>query len=151
MADQTQSSIVIDASPAVIMAVIADLTSYPDWSDGIKEVTVLAVFEDDNRPADARFNLASGAIKDIYELEYDWDGDQKVSWTLTKGDMLTAMDGVYELTDNGNGTTTVDYRLSVDVKIPMIGMIKRKAEKVIVDTALKGLKKRVESGPADPA
>jgi len=27
----------------------------------------------------------------------------------------------------------------------MIGMIKRKAEKVIVDTALKGLKKRVES------
>lgn len=151
MADQTQSSIVIDASPAAIMAVIADLTSYPDWSDGIKEVTVLAVFEDDNRPADARFNLASGAIKDIYELEYDWDGDHQVSWTLTKGDMLTAMDGVYELTDNGNGTTTVDYRLSVDVKIPMIGMIKRKAEKVIVDTALKGLKKRVESGPADPA
>ena len=133
------------------MTVIADLKSYPDWSDGIKEVTVLAVFEDDNRPADARFNLASGAIKDIYELEYDWDGDHKVSWTLTKGDMLTAMDGVYELTDNGNGTTTVDYRLSVDVKIPMIGMIKRKAEKVIVDTALKGLKKRVESGPADPA
>ena len=151
MADQTQSSIVIDASPAAIMTVIADLKSYPDWSDGIKEVTVLAVFEDDNRPADARFNLASGAIKDIYELEYDWDGDHKVSWTLTKGDMLTAMDGVYELTDNGNGTTTVDYRLSVDVKIPMIGMINRKAEKVIVDTALKGLKKRVESGPADPA
>ena len=43
------------------------------------------------------------------------------------------------------------YRLAVDVKIPMIGMIKRKAEKVIVDTALKGLKKRVESLPTDPA
>jgi hypothetical protein len=28
----------------------------------------------------------------------------------------------------------------------MLGMIKRKAEKVIVDTALKGLKERVESG-----
>jgi ribosome-associated toxin RatA of RatAB toxin-antitoxin module len=151
MADQTHSSIVINASPAAIMAVIADLKAYPDWSDGINEVTVLAVFEDDNRPADARFSLVSGAIKDDYELEYDWDGDTKVSWTLTKGDMLTAMDGVYELADNGDGTTTVDYRLSVDVKIPMIGMIKRKAEKVIVDTALKGLKKRVESGPADPA
>ena len=49
-------------------------------------------------------------------------------------------------TDNGNGTTTVEYRLAVDVKIPMIGMLKRKAEKVIVETALKGLKKRVESG-----
>jgi hypothetical protein len=59
--------------------------------------------------------------------------------------MLTAMDGAYELTDNHDGTTTVNYRLAVDIKIPMIGMIKRKAEKVIVDTALKGLKKRVES------
>ena len=144
MADLTESSIVINASPAAIMDVIADLAAYPEWSDGIKEVTVLALYEDDNRPADARFNLASGAIKDIYELEYDWDGDAKVSWTLTKGDMLTAMDGVYELVANGDGTTTVHYRLAVDVKIPMIGMIKRKAEKVIIDRALKGLKARVE-------
>ncbi len=145
MADQTESSIVINASPAAVMAVIADLPAYPEWSDGIKEVVVLTAFEDDNRPADARFRLDSGVIKDVYELEYDWDGDRRVTWTLTKGDMLTAMDGVYELADNGDGTTTVQYRLSVDVKIPMIGMIKRKAEKVIVDTALKGLKKRVES------
>jgi ribosome-associated toxin RatA of RatAB toxin-antitoxin module len=151
MADLTESSIVINASPAAIMDVIADLAAYPEWSDGIKEVTVLARYEDDNRPADARFNLSSGAIKDIYELEYDWDGDEKVSWTLTKGDMLTAMDGVYELVASADGSTTVHYRLAVDVKIPMIGMIKRKAEKVIVDTALKGLKKRVESLPSDPA
>jgi hypothetical protein len=68
-----------------------------------------------------------------------------------RGDMLTAMDGSYELIENGDGTTTVQYRLAVDIKIPMIGMIKRKAEKVIVDTALKGLKKRVESSTADPA
>ncbi len=147
MAEQTQSSIVINARPAAIMSVIADLPAYPQWSDGITEVVVLSVFEDDNRPADARFNLSSGAIKDVYELEYDWDDDRKVSWTLTKGDMLTAMDGSYELADNGDGSTTVNYRLAVDIKIPMIGMIKRKAEKVIVDTALKGLKKRVESLP----
>jgi hypothetical protein len=37
----------------------------------------------------------------------------------------------------------VHYRLSVDVRIPMIGMIKRKAERIIVDTALKGLRRRV--------
>lgn len=146
MADQTASSIVINAPADRIMAVIADLPAYPQWSDGIASVTVLSVYEDDNRPADARFVLDSGAIKDTYELEYDWTGDSSVSWTLTKGDMLTAMDGTYELAPNGDGTTTVHYRLSVDVKIPMIGMIKRKAEKVIVDTALKGLKKRVESG-----
>jgi hypothetical protein len=55
------------------------------------------------------------------------------------------MDGSYDLVDNGDGTTLVTYRLAVDVKFPMIGLMKRKAEKVIVDRALKGLKKRVES------
>ena len=146
MAEQTESSISISATPAQIMDVIADLPAYPQWSDGITAVTILSKYEDDDRPADARFSLASGPIKDTYELEYDWDGNRKVTWTLTTAEMLTAMDGEYELTDSGNGTTTVHYRLQVDVKIPMIGMLKRKAEKVIVDTALKGLKARVESG-----
>ncbi len=145
MAEQTTSEIVIDAPPAAIMEVIADLASYPEWSDGIEAVTVLSRYEDDNRPADARFTVRSGPINDTYELEYDWTGDSRVTWTLTKAEMLTAMDGEYELVPAPGGGTTVHYRLAVDVKIPMIGMIKRKAEKVIIDTALKGLKKRVES------
>lgn len=145
MGDKTEASIDIDAAPAAIMEVIADLAAYPDWSDGIASVEVLSVYEDDSRPADARFRLESGPIKDTYELEYDWDDNNSVSWTLIKAEMLTAMDGSYTLKDNGDGTTTVHYELAVDVKIPMIGMLKRKAERVIVDTALKGLKKRVES------
>jgi hypothetical protein len=54
------------------------------------------------------------------------------------------MDGSYELRSDGS-TTDVTYRLTVEVAIPMIGMLRRKAEKVVIDTALKGLKKRVES------
>ena len=45
----------------------------------------------------------------------------------------------------GDGSTEVTYRLALDVSIPLIGMIKRKGEKILIDTALKGLKKRVES------
>lgn len=143
MADQTESSISINAAPAEIMAVIADLPAYPSWSDGVREVEVLTEYED-GRPADARFRLESGPIKDTYELEYTWDNDTEVSWKLTSGQMLKSMVGSYHLADNGDGSTTVDYRLAVDINIPMIGLIKRKAERVIVDTALKGLKKRVE-------
>ena len=144
MADRTESSIVIQAPPSRIMAVIADLARYPEWSDGVKSVEILTEFED-GRPGDAHFVLEAGAIKDSYTLEYDWDADRSVSWKLTEGHMLKAMDGVYELTDNGDGSTTVLYQLTVDVTIPMIGLIRRKAEKVIVDTALRGLKERVES------
>lgn len=148
MADKTQSSITIAAPPAVVMDVIADLASYPEWSDGIASVEVLSVYEEDDRPADARFVLDSGVIKDTYELEYDWDGDASVAWKLTTAQMMTKLDGRYDLSANGDGTTDVRYTLEVDVKMPMIGMLKRKAEKTIVDTALKGLKARVESSPA---
>lgn len=44
----------------------------------------------------------------------------------------------------GSGTE-VTYELAVDLQIPMIGMLKRKAERKITDSALKDLKKRVES------
>ena len=140
MAEQTESSIDIEAPAATIMDVIADLPAYPQWSDGITEVTVLE--EKDGRPLRARFHLESGPIRDTYELLYDWDADRSVSWHLAKGEMLTAMDGTYLLDQSGD-VTTVHYRLAVDVRIPMIGMIKRKAERIIVDTALKGLRRGV--------
>ena len=37
------------------------------------------------------------------------------------------------------------YTLSVELVIGMLGMFKRKAEKIIMDTALTELSKRVES------
>jgi ribosome-associated toxin RatA of RatAB toxin-antitoxin module len=145
MADRTESSIVIEAPPARVMAVIADLERYPEWSDGVTSVEVLTRYED-GTPADARFVVDAGAIKDTYELEYDWDDDTSVTWHLTSGQMLKALDGSYRLDGGAEGPTTVTYQLSVDVSIPMIGLIKRKAEKVIIDTALRGLKERVEGG-----
>jgi hypothetical protein len=145
MADQTESSITIAAPVADVMSVIADFEAYPDWNDEVKLVEVLTVYEDTEQPAEVRFLLDAGAIKDDYVLEYEWVSDVELRWHLVKGDMLKAMDGVYRLAPAAGGTETeVSYRLAVDVKIPMIGMIKRKAEKVIIDRALKGLKVRVE-------
>jgi ribosome-associated toxin RatA of RatAB toxin-antitoxin module len=144
MAERTESSIVINAPADRVMDVIADVLAYPEWSEGVRSVEILTTYED-LRPADVVFVVDAGAIKDTYQLEYDWTADNRVvTWTLTSGEMLKAMDGAYRLTENGPAATTVVYQLAVDVSIPMIGMIRRKAEKVIVDTALKGLKERVE-------
>ena len=143
MADQTESSITIAAPPDQVMAVIADFEAYPDWNDEVKQVEILSVYEDTEQPAEVRFVLDAGAIKDDYVLEYDWDG--RARGALAPGPRrhaLGAMDGAYVLTPTATGTD-VSYRLAVDLRIPMIGMIKRKAEKVIVDPALKGLNARV--------
>jgi ribosome-associated toxin RatA of RatAB toxin-antitoxin module len=144
MSDQTTSSITIGASPAEVMAVIADLGAYPEWTASVKSVEVLTVYEDDGRPGEATFVLDAGAIKDTYTLSYEWDDDTEVRWSLVEANLLRALDGSYTLADNGDGTTDVTYQLTVELSIPMLGMMKRKAEKVIIDTALKGLKQRVE-------
>lgn len=136
----------IDAPSFKVLSVIADLASYPDWSQGISSVEILEAGED-SRPLRARFRIESGPIRDTYELAYSWRGDYGVSWQLTQGEVVTAMDGSYALTPTGD-STAVQYRLAVDVKIPMLGVIKRKAEQIIIDTALQGLKERVESGAA---
>jgi len=78
-------------------------------------------------------------------LDYTWAPDgRSVSWTLVKGQIQKAQDGSYRLAGRAD-STTVTYSLAVDLNIPMIGMLRRKAEKVIIDTALKGLKRRVEA------
>ncbi|MFC8361372.1 SRPBCC family protein [Streptomyces griseorubiginosus] len=145
MAEHTSSSITIDAAPADVMAVIADFARYPDWTGEVKQAEVLST-DASGRAEQVRLVMDAGAIKDDQVLGYTWTGENEVSWTLVKSQMLRQLDGSYVLKPVGAGSTEVTYLLTVDVKIPMLGMIKRKAEKVIIDRALAGLKKRVESG-----
>ena len=142
MADQASSSITIDAAPADVMAVISDFAAYPEWAGFIKTAEVLSTGAD-GRADKARFVVDAGVMKADYTLRYSYDGDSRVSWDLESGS-LKENTGSYTLEDKG-GSTHVTYQLTIDAGIPMLGMFKRKAEKVIMDTALKELKKRVES------
>ncbi|HWM00136.1 MAG TPA: SRPBCC family protein [Nocardioidaceae bacterium] len=143
MADESTQSIVVEAPPQDIMSVIADFPAYPEWANAMKKAEVL---EDgpDGRAAQVRFTLDAGPFKDVYTLRYDWaDDGLSVSWSLVKGQMQRAQNGQYLLTPAGD-KTTVTYTLSVQLAVPMIGLFRRKAEKMIMDIALKELKRRVE-------
>lgn len=142
MADQSTQSITVDAPPADVMAVIADFPSYPEWVAAAKSVEVVESGPD-GRAQRVRFVLDAGAIKDDYVLDYTWDGDSAVSWTLVSSQLMKRQEGSYTLSEAGGGTE-VTYAITIDTKMPLLGMMKRKAEKVILDTALKELKKRVE-------
>lgn len=148
MADSTRSSIVVNAPAGDVLDIIADLEAYPEW---IKEFTKVEILTEDGDgwPDTAAFSLDAGPIKDSYTLDYTWDIDEDgqgvASWKLLEASVLKAMDGSYTLTTTADGGTEVVYELTVDVKVPMLGMLKRKAEKVIVDSALRDLKKRAEA------
>ena len=140
VADRTSASIEIAAKPDEVMAVIADFEHYPDWVDSMKSAEVLSSVA--GKAKTVRMVLDHTLVKDSYVLAYEWK-PQAVSWKLIDGNLLKAMDGSYHLKANG-AKTTVTYALTVEINMPMIGMFKRKAEKTIIDGALKGLKKRVE-------
>jgi ribosome-associated toxin RatA of RatAB toxin-antitoxin module len=142
MADQSTQSIIVNAEPAAVMAVIADFAAYPQWAGSVKSAVVTADGPA-GRPEQVAFKIDAGAIRDEYELAYTWDGDREVSWNLVRGQMQKSQRGSYRLAPTPGGTE-VTYSLTVDLAIPMLGMLKRKAEKVIMDTALKELKKRAE-------
>jgi ribosome-associated toxin RatA of RatAB toxin-antitoxin module len=143
MAEQTTSSILVAAEPHEVMDVIADFGSYPRWARGVESATVRRTYAD-GRAEEVDFVLDAAPIRDEYTLRYSWDGATQVTWTLLRARMLKSMEGAYVLRPR-TGSTEVTYRLAVDLTIPIIGMLKRKGERVIIDAALKGLKQRVES------
>jgi hypothetical protein len=150
MPDESTQSIVIDASPAAIMGVIADFENYPSWADAVKRARVTAPGEPGSRARRVAFELDAGVLRDQYELEYTW-GETRVSWILVNGQMMRGQHGSYILEAMGPDQTLVTYSLTVDLIIPMLGMLRRKAERVVMDTALKQLKRRVEAQSARPA
>lgn len=144
MAEKTAQTIYIDADPATVMNVIADIGSYPEWVSEYTEAEVLEA-DDEGYPKVARLVLDATVLKDTMVLSYDWPADRgSVRWSLVSSSLLRALDGAYLLSPKGSGTD-VTYELTVDLAIPMIGLLKRKAERRLTDTALKDLKKRVEA------
>jgi ribosome-associated toxin RatA of RatAB toxin-antitoxin module len=143
MADESTQSIIVEADPDTIMGVIADFAAYPEWTGAVKEVEVLS--EDaDGQAEQVHFTVEAVMFKDTYTLAYEWAEDGlSVSWHLVKGQMQRAQRGRYLLEPQGDATK-VTYTLSVQLSVPMIGLFRRKAEKTIMDIALKDLKRRAE-------
>ena len=144
MSDHTEQSTVVGADVGAIMAVIADFENYPQWVSAAREVTVLER-DSSGRGTHVRFVLDAGVLADTYELRYDWSDDgNRVSWSLVSSELQRDQQGSYQLVQQVPGSTKVTYSLTVDLQIPMISQLKRRAEKAITEAALSDLKKRVE-------
>lgn len=145
MAEGTFSTLEIDATPEELYDVAADVAAYPEWASGVKEVDVLEV-DGDGRVDRARFVL-EGFVKEIeYVLRYNHDRPNLLSWVAEESDDLEMLEGSYQFGPTDDGATEVVYSLTVEPKFIIPGFIKRQAEKQIVTTALRGLRKRVAKG-----
>jgi hypothetical protein len=149
MADRTSSTIMIAAPRPSVMNVIADFAAYPSWA-GLHSAEVLGEPGPDGRARRVRFGLAAGFIKDSFVLAYRWKDDEEARWDLAEpGSVISTMSGAYILADQGDGTE-VTFELTIGARIPVIGAVRRRVEKTIIETALSGLKSRAEAEGGSP-
>ncbi|WKZ83032.1 MAG: SRPBCC family protein [Acidimicrobiia bacterium] len=130
------------APPEVVFSVAADLAAYPEWATGVAAVEILET-DADGRAGRARFEV-DGFIKRItYELEYEYQAPNRISWSAVPGEDIEEMEGYYEFSARDGGTEVV-YALRVKPAFAVPGFLRRQAEKQIVQAALRGLTRRAE-------
>lgn len=148
MAEHATQVITIAAPPQACFAVAVEFERYPEWAGDIKEVTV-SERDDEGRGVLVRFRTAAFGRSTSYTLRYDYSEAPKVlSWVEVEGDLTSKLDGAYmfaETSASSSGPVTqVTYDLEAQLKLPIPGFVKRRAEGRIMHTALRQLKARVE-------
>jgi len=145
MSDEARESIHVDASPEQCYAVAIDFDRYPEWATDVKRVEVLDR-DEEGRGTLVRYEISALGKSISYDLAYDFrDAPGGFSWLLEKADYLRRLDGSYRF-DAADGGTQVGYVLSVDVTLPLPGFMKKAAAGMIVDNAMKQLKRYIEAG-----
>lgn len=145
MAEHATERMSVAAPPDRCFAVVSDIERYPEWAADIKQVSVLER-DDQDRPSLASFRAAAFGRSTSYTLAYDYSAAPRVlAWRLTKGDITTKLDGSYEFDPSEGGGTDVSYHLEVELRVPIPGFIKMRAQSRIMATALRDLRARVEA------
>lgn len=144
MEEEVSERLVIRATPGQCFAILTDFEAYPEWAADIKSVTI------DERDREGRatlvtFRAAAFGRSTSYTLRYDYsDAPRVLSWRQVDGDITRRLDGTYVLDPADDDSADIRYDLIVDLKVPLPGFVKRRAEGRIMGTALWELKARVE-------
>lgn len=144
MEEQVTERMIIRGTPERCFDVLTTFEEYPEWAADIKSVSV-DERDDAGRAVQVTFRAAAFGRSTSYTLRYDYHvAPAELSWAQVAGDITRRLDGSYELVPSGDGATEITYHLIVDLKVPLPGFVKRRAEGRILGAALGELKVRVE-------
>ena len=144
MADISSHSTQIQAPIEQVREILFNLEGYPSWSSAIKTVEVLER-DSSSRPTKLTLKVEAGVLKDRPTLVYDWSkAPNEISFSLEEADLMTQMDGKYEIKDNGDDSVTVTYSLTTTLSMPVPDLMRRKVEKTTIEQSLSELKQKLE-------
>ncbi|MFY1620987.1 SRPBCC family protein [Micromonospora sp. WMMD736] len=140
MAVNYTREVTIEATPAEILDVIADVESNPEWSPQYQSAEILES-DAQGRPKRVKMKVKTAGISDEQVVEYTWT-DTGVSWTLVSAGQLRAQDARYTLSPDGDNTK-VAFEITVDPSVPIPGFVLKRAMKGAMETSTDGLRRRV--------
>ena len=144
MADISSHSTQIQAPIEQVREILFNLEGYPSWSSAIKTVEVLER-DSSSRPTKLTLKVEAGVLKDKPSLVYDWSkAPNEISFSLEEADLMTQMDGKYEIKDNGDDSVIVTYSLTTALTMPVPDLMRRKVEKTTIEQSLSELKQKLE-------
>ena len=144
MADISSHSTQIQAPIEQVREILFNLEGYPSWSSAIKTAEVLER-DSSSRPKKLTLKVEAGVLKDRPTLVYDWSkAPNEISFSLEEADLMTQMDGKYEIKDNGDDSVTVTYSLTTALSMPVPDLMRRKVEKTTIEQSLSELKQKLE-------
>ena len=144
MADISSHSTQIQAPIEQVREILFNLEGYRSWSSAIKTVEVLER-DSSSRPTKLTLKVEAGVLKDRPTLVYDWSkAPNEISFSLEEADLMTQMDGKYEIKDNGDDSVTVTYSLTTALTMPVPDLMRRKVEKTTIELSLSELKQKLE-------
>jgi ribosome-associated toxin RatA of RatAB toxin-antitoxin module len=144
VAEQAHERIHIDAPPDRCYEVVIDFERYPNWARDVKQATIVER-DDQGRGAHVAYRAAGLGKSFRYTLAYDYtNAPASISWSLAEGEGLSSLDGTYRFEPDGDGTRVI-YDLEIELAVPLPGFMKRRAAGLIMGTALRELKKEIES------
>lgn len=141
----------IAASPEELFEAVSDFRSYPIWTGNVRDVEVLESGPD-GQPTCVKYTSGALGFTAEYTLEYEFDPPLEMRWILREGRIrgplvkadIRHLDGYYRFNSIDSESTKVTYKVSAELSIPL-GPLRKKAEHVIVSSALKELQGYVES------
>ena len=150
MPTRRSAHIEVAAPCADCLAVILDIPSYPRWVSGYRSAVVEET-DADGRPTLAAYAVGGLGMSARYRLAYSYGEDPTtVAFSQVDGDLTRVITGRYELLPAGRATRVV-YAAEVEAAIPVPRLVRTAAERIIMDTALRGFAGEVRRRRAEEA
>jgi coenzyme Q-binding protein COQ10 len=129
-----------DVEASKIFKVLTDYANYPKFMDGVSSVEVLSR---SGNTAVVKYNI--NIIKKFtYTINITEVENQSVSWTFKEGDLFKSNNGSWIIKDNNNGTCDVTYKLDLDFKVMVPGMISKQLVSSNLPSMMKAVGKRAK-------